>query len=171
MILRKAKLDDFEAYRELYQDESDGEGYQWIYFSNRDKDEVVDEESEKKAINYFGEELLEMLEEEYHNYSLERFEKDLETDVILIAEKDSKVVGYIRMFPYGNGIYKIAEWAMYAPDDEETKISMLRLLLKAKLPRVRKFSICTPNKKAQAFLVANGFVSKGASSFLSYEVN
>lgn len=171
MILRKARLDDFETYNILHRDDvAEGKGYHWIYFFNECESTNDNEEPKMTAEEYFGEEFLKILDEEYYNYNIERFEKDLQIDVILMAENDnSEIVGYFRLFPYGNGKYKIAEWAIFNPDDDQIKLEMLRLLLKTKLPRLRMFSICVINEEAKTFLIANGFIPVGGG-FFSYEV-
>lgn len=171
MILRKARLGDFDVFKTLYLDEDDGKGYHWIYFGNKHAENSDNEQTKMTVEEYFGKEFLKILDEELHSYSIETFKEDLKNEKILIAENDeSEIIGYIRMFPCGNNTYKIAEWAMFDPDNKATRLQMLRELLKIRIPRLRKFSISVINDEAKALLQANGFVQSGATGFFTYEV-
>ena len=157
MILRKAELKDFKVYKKLFEDENGL--FQWLYI-NRTKQQLEDiycEEDFSDIIEY------------YKKYSIERFEKDLETLYIFMIEKNDQVIGYISMFYCGKGNYKIAEWAMLNPDDNETKKAVIEKLVNFKLPRLRSFTICTPYDKIAKFLLSNGFVDS-SGSFYKLEV-
>lgn len=155
MVLRKAKLEDFEVYKKLYED-TEG-SFQFLYFPN--KNNTVSE-----SINFFVDESIMEL---YTNYTLDKFQKDLNSSLIIfMIEDNDKILGYVSLFYCGNYTYKIAEWAMLNPNNNEKKKLILQLLKKSTLPRLRKFSICTVNNNTIEFLMSNGF--KNSSSTFYY---
>lgn len=149
MILRKAKLNDFEVFKKLYEDKEDL--YHWIYMgplvkftpkaSTRRYELVFD----KSDFDYFK------------NYTIENFKKDLNSNLIYMIEDSSEIIGYISMFYCCDGKYKITEWAMFNPDDEDKKIEVLNCLKKLKLPRLKMFFINTLSENPIKFFLANGF--------------
>ena len=150
MILRKAELKDFEVYKKMFEDK---EGlFHWIYY----------DESDSNMEEYNQEDFSDILKE-YENYTLEEFEKNLKIDYIFMIEEYRQIVGYLRFFNTGTkGDYKIAEWAMINPNDDENKRTVIEWLLKTKLPRLRSFSICTPFERVGNFLLSNGFIQESA---------
>ena len=164
MILRKARLDDFEIFKKLYEDE---EGlYQFLYICSK-KEDCISCTPEPDCSYFFDESISEL----FSNYTLERFQKDLESSSLLyMIEDSSEIIGYVSMFYCSAGKYKIAEWAMLNPDDEDKKAKVVDCLKKLKLPRLRKFSICTISDEVTQFLLTNGFYSSGTCSFYSLDV-
>lgn len=148
MILRKAKLEDFEVFKQLYEDK---EGlYQFLYNNS------IENYCTTSSYGYeFDDSILEM----YHNYSINQFEKDLNSSILYMIEDENQILGYISLFYCDYRKYSIAEWAMFNPGDECKKVEVLNNLKKLKLPKLRKFSICTINKEVEKFLLSNGFSS------------
>ena len=152
MILRRAKLEDFEIFKRLREDKENL--YQFLYInSNKEESTTV---SENQWI--FDDSIF----ESYNNYTIEQFQKELESSTLLYMIQDSsEVIGYISLFYCSNNKYKIAEWAMFNPEDDNKKMEVLNCLRKLKLPRLRSFSICTINNDVAMFLIKNGFYSSG----------
>lgn len=138
MILRKAKLDDFEVFKKLYEDEKGL--YQFLYFTEH----IPKPSNVKLPSLFFDKSILNL----YKNYTIERFEKDLGscTSYYMIEDDNTEIIGYISIFYSTQGKYRIAEWAMFNSDDDAKKVEILNCLKKLKLPRLKKFSICTSNK-------------------------
>ena len=161
MILREAKLDDFEIFKSLYEDEDNT--YQILYISSKKEDSA----NTTDYSNFLDESIAEL----YSNYTIERFEKDLESSLLLyMIEDSSEIIGYISMFYCGHNKYKIAELAMFNPADDSKKVEVLNCLKKLKLPRLRKLSICTVNDEVVNFLTSNGFYSTGTASLYRLDI-
>lgn len=164
MVLRKAKLEDFEIFKQLYEDKENL--YQFLYNSSKKEDTTIDTTIVSEFQWIIDESIIEL----YNNYTIDRFKKDLESSTLLyIIEDSSKIIGYVSMFYCSAGKYKIAEWAMLNPDDEQKKVEVLDCLKKLKLPRLRKFSICTVNDDVVKFLLMNGF-SSSCCTFYELEI-
>ena len=152
-LLRKAELTDFPTYKQLFEDKNEDTGYQWLYY------------------NYLSDDIRrEPTEEE--DYTIEKFERDLEIGQIYMIQRDDKILGYISMYYHEKGRYKIAEWAMYNPKDDETKREIIEELKRLKLPRLREYHICVIDDNVIKFLLSNGFVqnSPKVTSFYKLEV-
>ena len=152
-LLRKAELTDFPTYKQLFEDKNEDTGYQWLYY------------------NYLSDDIRrEPTEEE--DYTIEKFERDLEIGQIYMIQRDDKILGYISMYYHEKGRYKIAEWAMYNPKDDETKREIIEELKRLKLPRLREYHICVLDDNVIKFLLSNGFVqnSPKVTSFYKLEV-
>ena len=158
IILRKAELADFEIYKQLYEDMD----YQWLYY-DKTKQDISEEEANEIVENTIGD--LSEFADFFKNYKLEKFEKDLESGCVFMIEEDSEILGYISMFYYPKNKYKIADWGMFEPDNDEKKKEVLEALAKLKLPRLRMFTICTVSKSTVQFLLENGFEEHCCSSF------
>lgn len=162
IFLREAEITDFKTYKQLYESDDNEVYYQWLY-DDKTRPDISEEEAEeifKKTFGDFSE-----FEELFKNYSLERFEKDLKTCCIYMIEEDSKILGYIRLIYNYKNKYKIADWGMFDPDNDEKKKEVLKALKKLKLPRLRMFTISTFSKSTVKFLLENGFEEYGVSFY------
>lgn len=156
MVLRKAKLEDFEIFKRLYEDEENL--YQFIYTCSEREDSTI-----VTDCSYFSDKSIDEL---HSNYTIEQFHKDLESSSLLyMIEDSSEIIGYVSMFYCSAGKYKIAEWAMLNPEDDQKKVEVLNCLKKLKLPRLRSFSICTCNDEVVKFLLSNGFNSSSRTYY------
>ena len=159
IILRKAELKDFDTYKILYEDNE--ETYQWLYIDETIKEKHLTE-NEKKAImekmkQEFGN--FSEYQQEFKNYTLEKFQKSLLKDYnfIYMIENDCKVVGYVKIVHQFGGEYRIEEWAMLNPKDDEIKEEVLGEILKLRLPKLRIFLISTLSKSVGQWLLSKGF--------------
>lgn len=156
MILRKAKLEDFEIFKRLYEDEENL--YQFLYINSNKEEATIVIENQWT----FDDSIFEL----YSNYTIERFQKALKSSTLFYMIEDaSEILGYISLFYSSSGNYKIAEWAMFNPKDDSKKVEVLNCLKKLKLPRLRNFSICTVNDDVVKFLLSNGFYSSCCSFY------
>lgn len=171
-LLRKAELTDFPTYKQLFEDKNEDIGYQWLYYNYLSDDirrePTEEEEAEFKRV--WGD--LSEFTKYFENYTIEKFERDLEIGQIYMIQRDDKILGYISMYYHEKGRYKIAEWAMYNPKDDETKREIIEELKRLKLPRLREYHICVIDDNVIKFLLSNGFVqnSPKVTSFYKLEV-
>lgn len=154
MILRKAKLEDFEIFKQLYEDKENL--YQFLYINSQNKNHS----NELNQTFSIDENLIEF------NYNFKQFKEDLNSSLLLYMIEDSKdVIGYISIFYCYNGKYKIAEWSMFNPNDENKKIEVIKCLKELKLPRLKRFSICTVSDEVVRFLLENNFYNSSCSFY------
>ena len=164
--LRKAEFSDFEEYKEMHENND----LHFLYNSATVLTPEEEEEADRACKLFFGEEFLKELEE-FIKCTPEKFRASLESEVIYIAENEGKVVGYIGMFYCGNGRYKIADWALKDPEDDELKVQMFQELLKAKVPRCKKFVVTLLNSKAIKLVGSLGFKeSRSGTAFFEFEI-
>ncbi|MCI9063117.1 MAG: hypothetical protein HFJ17_00685 [Clostridia bacterium] len=158
MVLRKAKLEDFEIFKKLYEDK---EGlYQFLYLS-KCENPPLDPKWE------YDDSILET----FNNYTIDQFKTDIEDNTLFlyIIEDNSKILGYISLFYCNNFTYKIAEWAMFHPRNNSKRAEVLDNLRKLKLPNLRRLSICTINNSVGKFLISYGF-SPSSYSFYNLKI-
>ena len=161
MILREARLDDFEVFKRLYEDTENL--YQILYICKKENNCT----SPTDKTNDFDEE---SISKTWRNYTLEQFEKDIKSSFIYMIEDYTEIHGYISIFYCGSGKYKIAEWAMFNPDNTDKKIEVLNCLKTLTLPRIEKFSISTINDEIALLLISNGFYSSDTLSFYNLDI-
>lgn len=149
MLLRRANLNDYLNYKELYEDVEFR--YQWLYYYPIIYDESID----KPLENEFCWDMV----ESYKNYTIEEFKKDLKMFQIFMIEEDGQILGSVQTFYCGNGTYKLSEWGMFQ-NDSFTKKRVIEEI-KTKLPRAKKIHICTIHKPAREFLISIGFIDIG----------
>ena len=149
--LRKLKSEDYPLFRDLYFEENGD--YQWIYFDDECKTKAI--ENDDECFNEF----YDIWEKEHNNYNKEVFEEQVADKYYLYygAEKDSKIIGYLKIFHNQNGIYKIAEWAMLNPNDEEAIAEIFDEMFKLKLPKLKGFWAEISSQKAADIFKKNGF--------------
>lgn len=158
MRLRKANLNDFETFKPLYEDKD--EKYQWLFFFN-DREE---KEYQKGVEDY--KDLLELADEEYKNFTLDKFEQHLKYNKVFMVVEKQKIIGTISLSQIARGIYRILEWSMVEQNDEQ-KVAILEQIKKSF--KIRELESMAFSSKAQKFLTDNQF-KKIEKCFFSLKV-
>jgi len=162
-LLRRADLKkDFPIFKELYEDEEFK--YQWLYYYPL----IKSPEADCSELKSFWFEDTDDFIEEYRNYTEERFERDLQLSKIFMIEDGGETVGYVQMFFCGNGVYKLAEWAMF-PTSYNLKVRVLNEIKALKLSRYKALEICLLHEPARNFFIQNGFEITSIAGFLKWE--
>ena len=134
VILRRAVATDFETFKTFFNNKNENTYYHWLYYdfnySTKREEPTEKEKMEWKDVN------------ELKNYTFEKFTHDIKSYFIFMIERDSECVGYIYMYYYTKGRYKICDWAIIDPKDEQLKKEVADELLKLKLPRLREYDVC-----------------------------
>lgn len=159
IILRKAKLEDFETFKILYEDKNGL--YNFLYYNTK---LPISENTNSLEIELSNESLCNF----YTNYSIERFKNDLSKNFWYIIEDSSKIIGNICLSYYGYGNYKITEWGMFTQNNEQ-KIAVLNCLKELKMPRLRRICISTIENDVAKLLLSNGFYSS-VPGFFKFEI-
>lgn len=134
---------DFETFKKFFEDSNEDVSYHWLcYDFNYSEKRTEPTEEEKIRIEKEWGNIQELIDKEFKNYTIERYRKDIETSFIFMIERESEILGYVNMYYYTKGQYKICDWAMVDPRDEDTKKEVVAKLMELKLPRLREYSIC-----------------------------
>ena len=137
--LRKAVETDFETFKTFFENKNENEDYHWLYYdfnySTKREEPTEKEKMEWKDVN-------KLIDKELKNYTLQRFMHDIKSNYIYMIARDSECVGYIDMYYYTKWRYKICDWAILYPKDEELKREVAEELLKLKLPRLKEYDVC-----------------------------
>lgn len=159
--LRYANEKDFEAYVELYLDEDNH-----ILISKGD-----DTSEDEEAIEFFGADFLKILEEEYNsNCKFENFKAMLGYKIILVAEIDSEIVGFVSLFSCDRQGYKIDDCILVAPQNEELKEQVIRAVLRFKFPRARRIIVTLLGDEVKEFFEKMGFTKQDLSGFYEFQI-
>ena len=158
MRLRKAKLTDYEAFKPLYEDVE--EKYQWLFLASNNDDS--DSETSKEDYKDF----LELANEEYRNFTFNKYESYLNENKVYIIIDKQKVVGTITLRQMSRGIYRIIEWSMVEGSNKQ-KAAILNQIKKSF--KIRELQAMAFSKKAQKFLINNGFYNTG-NCFFSLQI-
>lgn len=161
-LLRQASLRDFPVFKRLYEDEEFK--YQWLYYYPL----IKTPEADCSKVEDFWVDDTDDFIEEYRNYTEEKFERDLRSSKIFMIEDGKEVVGYVQISFCGNGIYKLAEWAMI-PTEYNLKVRVLNEIKALKLSRCKQLEVCLIHEPAREFFLKNGFEIASMAGFLKWE--
>lgn len=146
MRLRKANLNDFETFKPFYEDLD--EKYQWLYFT------CDCEETSCRKGNEDYKDLLELANEEYENFTLDKFEQHLKHNKVFMIVDKQKIIGTISLNQKSRGIYRILEWSMVEQNDEQ-KVAILEQIKKSF--KIRELEAMAFSSEAKKFLTDNQF--------------
>jgi len=142
MILRKAKLEDYEILKKLYED-TEGLYHFLLKSSKQGKTDYSIIFDTGITLNF------------------EEFKK---SEFLFTIEDNSHILGYINLLYLNGNTYKVHEWAMFNPEKHEELLTVLNGLKTLKLPRFKKLGIFTTNETVIELLLSNGFTSFNPSS-------
>ncbi len=172
--LRKAELKDFETIKTLYEDKTEEQSYQWLYDDTSvddSKDVKMTEEEFRDFFEKYIGEYSAFLEELV--YTMEKYQKDLnysDTYIFKIQDHEGKILGYICIRKQYKKVYKIAEWALFNPKDEQLKTDVFEQLKKLKTPQMEILKVDTPSKSTAQWLLSNGFERSYSHSY-EFQIN
>lgn len=132
MVLRKVEPGDYEAIKTLCEDKETL--YQWLWHQS----ELETSKNQKVFIE----------DEISFSYTDSDFAKDLSSDdrfdKVYVMEKERQLIGYVRIICYKRGVYRISEWGMFDPSDENSKLETFCKLKK----RYKHLHVPTTNPSA-----------------------
>lgn len=155
--LRKAKLEDFETFKTLYEDiEGNYEWLLWNFTENpNSKTEVKNVLCEYHELDEF----FELTEEKFNTMITSK------DDFYFVVESDGKSEGIVIASYLARGIYKITCWNFYDVSNTELRQISLDFLIK-NLPHLKRLDVCATFPSSIKFLKSNGFTSKNHSFIL-----
>lgn len=145
--LRKANSNDFETYKELFEDKE--YRYQWLYYHYQQQ--ITLSAAEQKEQDEFK-----IATAEFQNYTLKRFHEDLENFRIFMVCEENQILGYVKLAKrVNNGKCKIHECALFKEVNQIKKEVFTKLFNSKK--SVEKFYLFTSDEVTAKFLLRIGF--------------
>ena len=147
MHFRKARLEDYEQFKILYEDK--GEKYQILF---GDQEESMIENAQVQ----FDDELEEIrlrADKEYTNFTIQKYQKHLKWFHVYMIESEKQVIGSISL-RIGGGSFQIIQLGMFDSKDENIREILEWMMNKFK---IKKIFACVVPKSLQEIFVEMGF--------------